>query len=74
VDLCGRPIGGENGRAVDAAIPECDALLGEGLWDWVRLQHTMKVLHVVAVVCTPGLMRLGKHSSEKGRHSARLCE
>jgi len=60
--------GGENGRAVDAAIP--DAIHSATIMGLERLQHTMKILHVVAVMPKSRLMKLGKHSPEKTRHSA----
>jgi hypothetical protein len=64
-----KAIGGEKGRAVDAAIP--DAIHSSAtIMGLERLQHTMKILHVVAVMPKTRLMRLGKHSSEKARHSA----
>ena len=43
-----KAIGGENGRAVDTAIP--DALHSSAtILGLERLRHTMRILHVVAV-------------------------
>ena len=64
-----KAIGGENGRAVDAAIPDALHSLAT-IIGLERLRRTMKILHVVAVVHKSKSMRLGKHSSEKVRHSA----
>ena len=64
-----KAVGGENGRAVDAAIPKTmhssARAMGPG-----RMRLTMKILHMVAVGARQGKTRVKRHSSEKGGHSA----
>ena len=64
-----KAIGGENGRAVDAAIP--DAMhLSATIMGLEMLRHTMKILHVVAVGHKPRLVRLVR----EGKTLCRLCK
>jgi hypothetical protein len=67
-----KAIGGENGSVVDAAIP--DAMHSATIIGPERLRHTMKILHVVAVVHKSRLLGLRKYSSEKGKTLCRLCK
>lgn len=68
-----KAIGGENGRAVDAAIP--DTIHSSAtIMGLEKLQHTMKILHVVAVMPKSKINEAWKASVGEGKTLCRLCE
>jgi hypothetical protein len=61
-----KAIGGENGRAVDAAIPD-EMRFSATIIGLERLRHTMRILHVVAVMHKLRLIRLEKAFIGEGK-------